>query len=169
LVSDQTTERPEKSPALATVSLGPVVYPDNNEALLKICQGGWMPESALGVWLKGLRERSKLSLRDLAQRSGVDHAYIHRLETGAKEAPSDEVVNKLGAALSPTTRDAEVFRFLARHPNIDVNMLNFVRENANVTFAEFHMLTTVVNRGTRPDYATSLARIRRILQEDDDG
>ena len=31
------------------------------------------------------------------------------------------------------------------------------------------MLTTVVNRGTRPDYATSLARIRRILQEDDDG
>ena len=128
-----------------------------------------MPESALGVWLKGLRERSKLSLRDLAQRSEVDHAYIHRLETGEKEAPSDEVVNKLNAALSPTKRDAEMFRFLASHPNIDVNMLKFVRENVNVTFAEFHMLTTVVNRGARPDYATSLARIRRILQEDDDG
>lgn len=128
-----------------------------------------MPESGLGVWLKSLRERSKLSLRDLAQRSGVDHAYIHRLETGAKEAPSDEVVNKLSTALSATKREAEVFRFLVNHPNIDVSMLNFVRDTPDVTFAEFHMLTTVVNRGARPDYATSLARIRRILQEDADG
>ena len=128
-----------------------------------------MPESGLGVWLKGLRERSKLSLRELAQRSEVDHAYIYRLETGAKEAPSDEVVNKLIAALSATKREAEVFRFLASHPNSDVSMLNFVRDNPDVTFAEFHMLTTVVNRGARPDYATSLARIRRILQEDADG
>ena len=31
------------------------------------------------------------------------------------------------------------------------------------------MLTTVVNRGARPDYATSLARIRRFMSEDDDG
>lgn len=128
-----------------------------------------MPESAMGVWLKGLREGCKLTLRDLAQRSEVDHAYIHRLETGEKESPSDEVVNKLSVALSPTKRDAEIFRFLASHPNVDVDMLNFVRENADVTFPEFHMLTTVVNRGTRPDYATSLARIRRILQEDDGG
>jgi transcriptional regulator with XRE-family HTH domain len=119
--------------------------------------------------LKGLRERSKLSLRDLAQRSEVDHAYIHRLETGAKEAPSDEVVNKLSTALSATKREADVFRFLASHPNVDVGMLNFVRDNPDVTFEEFHMLTTVVNRGARPDYATSLARIRRILQEDADG
>jgi transcriptional regulator with XRE-family HTH domain len=128
-----------------------------------------VPESALGFWLKGLRERSKLSLRDLAQRAEVDHAYIYRLETGAKEAPSDEVVRKLSVALSPTKRDAEVFRFVANNPSIDVNILNFVRENADITCAEFHMLTTVVNRGTRPDYATSLNRIRRILMEDDDG
>ena len=128
-----------------------------------------MPETALGVWLRGLRERSKLSLRDLGQRSEVDHAYIHRLETGAKEAPSDEVMNKLSAALSPTKRDTEVLRFVAGHPNIDISLLNFIRENEAVTFAEFHMLTTVVNRGARPDFATSLARIRRILQEDDDG
>lgn len=41
-----------------------------------------MPTSALGVWLKALR--GDLSLRELAQRSEVDHAYIYRLETGAK-------------------------------------------------------------------------------------
>lgn len=128
-----------------------------------------MPESALGVWLKGLREANKLSLRELAQRSEVDHAYIYRLETGAKEAPSNEVVDKLTAALSPSKRDVEVFHFLASHPNIDINIVSFIWQDPNVTFDEFHMLTTVVNRGARPDYATSLARIRRIMQEDADG
>jgi hypothetical protein len=30
------------------------------------------------------------------------------------------------------------------------------------------MLTTVVNRGARPDYTTSLARIRKYMRADDD-
>jgi transcriptional regulator with XRE-family HTH domain len=128
-----------------------------------------MPSSALGVWLKCLRDRRDLSLREVAQDSEVDHAYIYRLETGAKEAPSDEVINKLIGALAPPERDARVLRFLVSHPNVDANLLEFVRRDANISFDEFHMLTTVVNRGARPDYATSLARIRRILREDDDG
>jgi transcriptional regulator with XRE-family HTH domain len=124
-----------------------------------------MPESGLGSWLKGLRDRRDLSLRDIAQRSEVDHAYIHRLETGAKEAPSDEVVNKLVSALAPSERDAEILRFLVGHPNVDAGLLDFVRSDEKISFDEFHMLTTVVNRGARPDYATSLARIRRIMKE----
>jgi HTH-type transcriptional regulator, competence development regulator len=130
----------------------------------KICRGGRMPETALGVWLKDLRETRDMSLRVLADHSGVDHAYIHRLETGAKEAPSDEVVNKLVAALTPPKRDAEIFRFLVSHANTDVKLLVFVRADPNVTFDEFHMLTTVVNRGAKADYATSLARIRKIMK-----
>lgn len=128
-----------------------------------------MPESALGRWLKGLREVRDLSLRDAAQRSGVDHAYIYRLETGAKEAPSDEVITKLIDALAPAKRDAEILRFLATHPNVDADLAEFALKDAGVSAEEFHMLTTVVNRGARPDYATSLARIRRFMQEDDDG
>jgi len=128
-----------------------------------------MPETGLGIWLKGLRDRRDLTLRDLAQRSEVDHAYIYRLETGAKEAPSDEVVNKLVSALNPSERDAEILRFLVSHPNVDANLLQFVRAEANTSFDDFHMLTTVVNRGVRPDYATSLARIRRFMRGNDDG
>ncbi len=128
-----------------------------------------MPESALGIWLKALRDRRGLSLRDLAQRSEVDHAYIYRLETGAKEAPSGAVVNKLATALSPSTRDVDIFRFLASHPNTDPKLIEFVRGDASVSFDEFRMLTTVVNRGARPDYSTSLARIRRFMKEEDDG
>ena len=128
-----------------------------------------MPESALGVWLRGLRDHRELSLRELAQRSEVDHAYIHRLETGAKEAPSSDVVSKLVTALAPSARDVDILRFLAGHPNTDASLVEFVSGNPGVSFDEFHMLTTVVNRGARPDHATSLARIRRIMSETDDG
>ena len=129
-----------------------------------------MPESALGHWLKALRDDRRLSLREVSQRGEVDHAYIYRLETGAKESPSAEVINKLIAALTPSARDAEILRFLASHPNVNVDggLADFVRQDASITPAEFHMLTTVVNRGARADYATSLTQIRRLMQEEDD-
>ncbi len=128
-----------------------------------------MPGSAFGIWLKDLRDRRALSLRDIALRSEVDHAYIYRLETGAKESPSTDVVNKLISALAPIDRDAQILRFLARHPNIDANLVEFVRADPAISYDEFHMLTTVVNRGARPDFGTSLARIRRFMKDDGDG
>lgn len=89
--------------------------------------------------------------------------YIYRLETGTKEAPSEEVVSKLISALTPPERDAEILRFLVDHTNIDIKLVDFVRGDPSITFDQFHMLTTVVNRGARPDYATSLARIRKFM------
>ncbi len=126
-----------------------------------------MPESALGRWLKALRDDRGLSLREVSQRGEVDHAYVYRLETGAKESPSEDVINKLIAALTPSARDVEILRFLAGHPNVDGGLSDFAREDASVTPKEFHMLTTVVNRGARADYTTSLTRIRRFMQEED--
>ena len=128
-----------------------------------------MPTSALGVWLKGLRDERGLSLRELAQRSEVDHAYIYRLETGAKEAPSGDVISKLIPALDASPRDAEILKLLANQQSIDPELVEFVQANAGINFDEFRMLTTMVNRGARPDFATSLVRIRRILSEDEDG
>lgn len=123
-----------------------------------------MPETALGVWLKGLRGAREMSLRDVADRSSVDHAYIYRLEIGDKEAPSDDVIIKLVSALTPPKRDVEILRFLVDHANVDAKLLEFVRADPKISFDEFHMLTTVVNRGARPDYATSLARIRKFMK-----
>jgi HTH-type transcriptional regulator, competence development regulator len=123
-----------------------------------------MPETALGIWLRNLRDRRELTLRDVAERSKVDHAYIYRLETGAKEAPSDDVVDKLVAALTPPVRDAEILRFLVSHASTDAKLIEFVQADPDISFDEFHMLTTVVNRGARPDYATSLARIRKFMK-----
>jgi HTH-type transcriptional regulator, competence development regulator len=128
-----------------------------------------MPESALGRWLKALREARSLALRDVAQRGDVDHAYIYRLETGAKESPSDDVIARLIDALRPSEREIGILRFLAVHPNVDPELAQFARQDSSVTPEEFHMLTTVVNRGVRPEYSVSLERIRRFMREDDDG
>ena len=128
-----------------------------------------MPESAFGNWLKGLREERDLSLRDVAQRAEVDHAYVYRLETGAKESPSGEVVEKLVAGLTPSQRDVDILRFLAVQTNVDPELANFARKDGTVSFDEFRMLTTAVNRGARVDYSVSLARIRRFMREEEGG
>ena len=63
-----------------------------------------MPQTGLGVALKTLRERRTLSLREIGQLSSVDHAYVHRLETGEKTNPSEDLVEKLLKVLKPGER-----------------------------------------------------------------
>jgi len=124
-----------------------------------------MPETALGRLLKDLRGERGLTLREVAQLGEVDHAYVHRLETGAKEAPSDEVLGKLSRALRPGKRDADMMKFLATHPAVDPDLVDAVRKDPTVTFEEFQAATSMVSRGTRPDYPTLLARIRKFMKE----
>jgi DNA-binding XRE family transcriptional regulator len=129
-----------------------------------------MAEAALGFLLRNLREERRLSLRELAQLADVDHAYVYRLETGAKESPSDEVLSKLIRALKAPKREAEMLRYLAAHPDSDAGLVAHVRQDATVTFDEFASVAGTVFRGTnRPDYATRIERIRRMLSEEDDG
>ena len=49
--------------------------------------------------LKTLRIKAGKSRYRLAQYSGIDQAYIHRLETGERNNPSREIVLMLGFAL----------------------------------------------------------------------
>jgi HTH-type transcriptional regulator, competence development regulator len=127
-----------------------------------------MAQTALGYLLQNLREERGLSLRELAQLAGIDHAYIHRLETGAKESPSDDVLTKLIRALKAPRREADMLRYLAARPDADPGLVAHVRRDATVTFDEFASAAGMVFRGAgRPDYATRIARVRRILSEED--
>ena len=56
----------------------------------------------LGAHLRRLREIRGMSLRALADRAGVDHAYIWRLESGEKTEPSEDILEKILAALDIT-------------------------------------------------------------------
>jgi transcriptional regulator with XRE-family HTH domain len=127
-----------------------------------------MAQSALGFLLRNLREERKLSLREAAQLAEVDHAYVYRLETGDKESPSEEVLSRLIRALKAPKREAEILRYLAAHPDADAGFVAHVRQDPTVTFDEFASAAGMVFRGAgRPDHATRIARVRRILNEED--
>jgi transcriptional regulator with XRE-family HTH domain len=129
-----------------------------------------MPQTALGFLLQNLREERGLSLRELALLADIDHAYIYRLETGAKESPSDEVLSKFIRALKAPRREADMLRYLAAHTEAEAGLVAHVRQDPTVTYGEFAATASTAYRGTaRPDYATRIARVRRILSEEGDG
>jgi transcriptional regulator with XRE-family HTH domain len=53
--------------------------------------------------LKSLRSKSGKSQYRLAQYSGINEAYLSRLESGARQNPSRDVIMKLGPALASDT------------------------------------------------------------------
>jgi transcriptional regulator with XRE-family HTH domain len=129
-----------------------------------------MEKSALGLLLQKLREAKSLSFRELADIAKIDHAYIYRLETGAKESPSEEVMAKLTDALGATTRDADMLRYLARFDKVDPGLVEYVLGDSTINFEEFTQAASIVYRGgARLDYAAKIRLIRRIQEEEDNG
>lgn len=129
-----------------------------------------MAESALGVLLRILRERRGLSLRELGQLTDIDHAYIFRLETGAKESPSPEVLSKLIRALKADKREADMIWYLAEHSETGPELVMEVLKDATISFRIFAAVAGVAFRGSaRPDYRKLIERVRRILDEENGG
>lgn len=128
-----------------------------------------MSQTGLGAALRELRERRTLSLREVSQLSSVDHAYVHRLETGEKTSPSSELVAKLLKVLKPNERDAEVVRWLVDHPETDPELVRYVLADGSIGTDVFAAAAGIRHRGTaRPDPATLIARIKRAFDEDDE-
>ena len=127
-----------------------------------------MPESALGSLIRFLRDQRGLSLRELGRLAGVDHAYIHRLETGTKEAPSAEVLAKLTKALKAAKRESEMLPYLAAHPETPAGLVVEVVRDPTVSFEEFAGAATFAYRGTRSNFQENIRRVRRILGEEEE-
>ena len=127
-----------------------------------------MAQTGLGVALRTLRERRTLSLREMSQLSTVDHAYVHRLETGEKDSPSQELVGKLLKVLKATDRDAEIVKWLVEHPDADPDLVSYVLGEPDISVDIFAAAAGVRHRGNaRPDLATLIARIKRAFEDDE--
>lgn len=121
-------------------------------------------EPGLGVALRKLRDRRTLSIRELSRLSGVDHAYIYRLEEGEKSSPSEDRINALLSNLKATAREAAIVKWLVEHPDTWTELVEFALDDATVTVDEFTMAAGVRHRGAaRPTPAVLLERIRRAL------
>lgn len=128
-----------------------------------------MSQTGLGVALKTLRERRTLSLREIGQLSSVDHAYVHRLESGEKANPSPDLVEKLLRVLKPGERDAALVLYLADHTDADPGLVEFVLQDPSISIDIFSAAAGVRHRGNaRPDPATLIARIQRAFKDEDD-
>ena len=64
-----------------------------------------MEESNFGHFLKSLRDRQRMSLRDVEKACGVSNAYIAQLEKGDRPAPSPDILKKLARAYNVTVRE----------------------------------------------------------------
>ena len=58
--------------------------------------------------LKSLRSKSGKSRYQLARYSGLNEAYLLRLESGERQNPSRDVVMKLGLALASDTKAVSI-------------------------------------------------------------
>ncbi|MCY4025391.1 MAG: helix-turn-helix transcriptional regulator [Acidobacteria bacterium] len=126
-----------------------------------------MDQTALGLLLQHLRERRGLKLRELAQLANVDHAYVYRLETGAKERPSEHVLSKLIRGVKADRREAAILRYAAEHASTAPALAQLALEDATITFEIFATAAGVAFRGTaRPDVRRLVDRVRRILDEE---
>jgi transcriptional regulator with XRE-family HTH domain len=128
-----------------------------------------MPQTGLGVALKTLRERRTLSLREIGQLSSVDHAYVHRLESGEKTNPSADLIEKLLRVLKPGERDAALVIWLADHAEADPGLIEFVLQDPSIGIDIVSAAAGVRHRGNaRPDPATLIARVRKAFEDEDD-
>lgn len=124
-----------------------------------------MELSPFGIVLRHLREKQRFSLRDLAEFAKIDHAYIYRLETGEKESPSEDVINRLIKVLKPSKRDAEMLFFLARNLDTDPELIEYALNNQTVQFDEFASAAGVRFRGSaRPSPKILIDRIRKVIK-----
>jgi transcriptional regulator with XRE-family HTH domain len=126
-----------------------------------------MPQSGLGVLLRKLRDSRTLSLREVGQLCAIDHAYVHRLETGEKESPSEELLVRLLRVLKPSERESEMAKWLAAHPNADPSVVEYALNNPAIPAHVFIAAASMAHRGSgRPDTATLFARVQRAFEDE---
>ncbi|SPP66379.1 helix-turn-helix domain-containing protein [Nitrospira lenta] len=119
-----------------------------------------------GGLLERLRTEKGLSLRQLGQLADLDHAYVHRLETGEKADPSDDTVDSLIRALRPGERKARILKFLVQQP-VDEDLLNYVLESSKVSIEDFESAARMRSRGRpigKDAWERVLEQIRKIRE-----
>ena len=103
-------------------------------------------------------------MRELGLLSGVDHAYIHRLETGEKESPSAEIVERLIRPLKADERQAGILRIL---DEIDAppDLVDLVLSDETIDLRDFQSAAQIKYRGkARPKWDQVINDIRNVRE-----
>lgn len=128
-----------------------------------------MPESALGVLLKNMREQRGLSFRELGRLAELDHAYIYRLEAGDKDDPSTDALGKLARALKAGKRESDMLQFVSQNPKTPVQLVELTLQDPTISFNVFAGVAGLAFRGKKPDFPDMIARLRKWEEEETGG
>lgn len=125
--------------------------------------------TAFGTMLRRLRSGRGHSLREVSQLAGLDHAYVHRLETGEKEAPSTEAIGALCKALKATDRQERVLRFLVGREVALELVHESIVDDPHIALEDFESAAQMSFRGRKPnkvdEWRNLIAKIRTLREE----
>ena len=94
-----------------------------------------------GLFLREKRLQKDLSLRKLAELSGLSHIYLYHVESGKKAPPSDMALIKLANALKLDNKSKLIFFDLAAKSKsehdknnfyLPVDVARYINEQSNV-------------------------------------
>jgi transcriptional regulator with XRE-family HTH domain len=121
---------------------------------------------ALGRRVREEREKSGLSLAQLAKAAGLSKAYLVRLENQAGN-PSLEVVAQIAEAMDLTVADlvgGPVIRYVGDQSNVSPSLRAF-SEQANLSSGEVNMLASIKwRKGEQPRTLERWEYVYRSLQ-----
>lgn len=115
-----------------------------------------------GDLLKVFRERRKLTLRELGMLAGVDHGYIHALESDKKDNPSYAALTKLVKPLKLSGREVSVLMALLEYSAPD-DLIDYVLQNGDADIADFKLLASMCPVEVEPQDAETWGRLLRDL------
>lgn len=119
-----------------------------------------------GAALRQFRDERTLSLRELSALSGVDHAYIHRLESGDKTAPSSEVMERLVRGLKLQPHKRKLLEWLAGGATLEPLLFGIAVEQLE-QLEVIKVAATMSFRGARPvnreEWLIKLGQIKELI------
>jgi transcriptional regulator with XRE-family HTH domain len=86
----------------------------------------------LGEFIRQQRERSRISLRKLADRAGISNPYLSQIERGLRR-PSAEALKKIARALSISAESLYVRAGLLEHRDQDLTVPDSIQADPGLT------------------------------------
>lgn len=104
-----------------------------------------------GDRLRRLRTERRLSLDELAGKTGVTKAYLWRLETSPGVNPSLDILHKLASGLGVTVSSLIVEQVVPGGPSIDIpSALREAKEQFGISDEDTQDLSRIRFRGGQP-------------------
>ncbi|MBT8164603.1 MAG: helix-turn-helix domain-containing protein [Acidimicrobiia bacterium] len=86
----------------------------------------------LGEFIRAQRERSAISVRNLAERAGISNPYLSQIERGLRK-PSAEILKGIAKGLSISAETLYVRAGLLEHPDGAPSVIEAIDDDAALT------------------------------------